>query len=537
MDEASLSEHQWTPTEERFMILSRFCERDELFELGNELDIDWFQDKKRISYNEEDDATKKLAEQVENANRFEELLNSTGVEKPSRSPWFWGQHYHAEFENGRITVKEGPSETRHQEIIQQVKELAGDDVYVPPLLRGILLSGRERSDYLSADFSDATAEGGQFYTEEGSFHPSNKAGLPGQIPGVYTRSGSSSGRTYRVAKEITPLVWQALNEIKEEHEAAEQAPIESPEQEVPDEIARRIPKFEAVFEEVAPTEEDINEFTAILEENDALEYWNDYIAPGVKFRDTAKRAILCMLASPEDSHGNKGRTNAIIYGPPGTGKTAFKDFLTEKFGAYSIDGARVSKVDLTYNKNTGEDGLLVRAHKGMAVIEEADEMDDDALGAALTALGESGKVEIRDLQLPAEVRGIMLGNYRNKDEIVRQHGEALFNRFEFVLKFDRLDEEELDETLDWHYQFFRKPKPKEDASWLKKYLKWIRDFEPEIPENELQQIQRYKQDHIQEIGNVREGISIMNVAYTIARLNHRNVTVGDFETAYELVTR
>ncbi len=42
-------------------------------------------------------------------------------------------------------------------------------------------------------------------------------------------------------------------------------------------------------------------------------------------------------------------------------------------------------------KSTGEDSLLVRYHRGQAVVEEADKMDSDAMGTALTALGETGK--------------------------------------------------------------------------------------------------------------------------------------------------
>lgn len=533
MDEAPLRDHPWNRQDERAMVLIRFCDRDELLEMGQEYDISWFNEKRHIGFNEETEAASKIAEQIED-DQLEEVLNATDIESPSPVPWYAGHHYDVAVDNGHVVIKNQSAGQRHDTITSEIKQLAEGDEYVSPLLRGILLSGSDRGDYLRTDFSDAIAEGGEYYKGDGTFYPSNKAGLPGQITGVSTRSGGNSGRTYRVAKEVAPIIWQALEEVDNEA-ATKNDPVETPGQEVPSEFARRIPKFEEVFADVELTEADIDEFESVLADSDAVEYWKDYIAPRVKFRDTAKEAILCMLAAPDDKHGNKGRTNAIFYGPPGTGKTVFKNFLTEQFGAYSIDGARVSKVDLTYNKNTGEDGLLVRAHKGLAVIEEADEMDDDALGAALTALGESGTVEIRDMQLPAEVRGVMLGNYLSKEDIIRRHGEALFNRFEFVIKFERMSEEELDETLDWHYQFFRKPKPKEDAERLKKYLKWVRSFEPEVPDDELQAIKEYKRAHLGDIENVREGNAIMNVAYTIARLNHRDVTLDDYKSAYELM--
>jgi DNA replicative helicase MCM subunit Mcm2 (Cdc46/Mcm family) len=325
--------------------------------------------------------------------------------------------------------------------------------------------------------------------------------------------------------------------VSEALATADSGPIVTPEQEVPDKFDRRIPKFQEVLDGVTVTETDVEAFEDILAEYEATEYWADYIAPTVQHRPRAKRAILCMLASPNDSHGTKGRTNAIIYGPPGTGKTAFKNFLVEEFGAYSIDGARVSQADLTYNKRTDEDGLLVRAHRGLAVIEEADELDDDALGAALTALGESGQIEIREMRLPAEVRGVLLGNYQSRADIIASHSEALFNRFEFVLHFDRLDTDQRDTAIDWQYDHFREPKDPANTEQLKKYIAWVRAFDPDIPDAELRQIKEYKRARIDELANVREGISILTVAYTIARLNHRDLCLSDYQQAYELVAK
>jgi predicted ABC-class ATPase len=169
------------------------------------------------------------------------------------------------------------------------------------------------------------------------------------------------------------------------------------------------------------------------------------------------------------------------------------------------------------------------------VIEEADELDDNALGAALTAFGEAGRIEIRDMQLPAQVRGILLGNYRSREEIIAAHSEAVFDRFEFVLQFDRLTDSERDAAIDWQYDHFRQPKAPEQTDELKKYIAWIRKFDPAIPEPELCKIKRFKQERIETVENVREGVSIMTVAYTIARINHRDLTLQDYKTTFELV--
>jgi hypothetical protein len=67
------------------------------------------------------------------------------------------------------------------------------------------------------------------------------------------------------------------------------------------------------------------------------------------------------------------------------------------------------------------------------------------------------------------------------------------------------------------------------------YVAWVRAFDPDIPDTELQRIKEYKRDRIDDLENVREGISILTVAYTIARLNHRNLRLHDYEQAYDLV--
>lgn len=533
-----LSEEEWPFDREveRALVFLRFCRRDALQAIGEQLEIVWFAENS-VGYRTEWDAAVELASAVETREELEEVLNHGDVSvDPSPIRGFYGWYYVVEAAqkpaSTGVTVKKGPAGDQWCEVVSDVRRQAAGNETLVAFLRG--LTDQEfpsvDSDRHRVEFSAAQARGSQ-YVADGQLYASHVATEPGAIFGIETGK-TQSGRSYSLAQELVPVIAASIDEVV----AASNEPVETPGQEVPAEIDRRVPKFDEVLESIEVTDEDVTEFEAILAEHDALEYWSDYVAPQVKHRPVAKRAVLCMLASPDDTHGTKGRANAIIYGPPGTGKTAFKNFLVENFGAYSIDGARVSKADLTYNKSTDEDGLLVRAHKGLAVVEEADELDGDALGAALTAFGESGQLEIRDMRLPAEVRGVLLGNYRSRAEIIAAHSEALFDRFEFVIEFDRLDDSERDAALDWQYDHFRQPKSPTDTEQLKKYIAWVRAFEPGIPEATLERIKEFKRDRIGEFGNVREGISVLTVAYTIARLNHRDVQLADYETAYRLVT-
>jgi len=270
-----------------------------------------------------------------------------------------------------------------------------------------------------------------------------------------------------------------------------------------------------------------------VESNNALEFWSDYVAPQVKYREKAKKSILIMLASPEDKYGNKGRINTFFYGEPGTGKSLFKSFLKSEFNAKTIDGPRVSKADLTYNKAEDKLGKLPQAHKGILAIEEADEMGEDELGATLTSLGETGRIEIRDMEIPAQARGLMLSNFESEREIITNWSPESLNRFDFTIKFEKMDSQQKSQTLDWHYEHFRKPNPQEYDDLLQKYIKKVRGYEPEIRDSE--KIKEYKEEKVDMIDNVREGISIMNVAWTIARLNLENVKLKYYKQAFDLV--
>lgn len=516
-----------SPSDERKIIFSRLCKREQLSEIGERCGIEWFEDN-RVGYKNENKAVDLLSGNLKEISELEDVLSSVDVGH-YHFDWFYGNHYIVDLGES-VQVSEGPADKQWEQLFNQVQQNAGDDDRLRAFIKGII-AGDTRGGCVRSDYGEAEARGNQHY-EDGKLSATHLATEPGLIDGISTRKGSSSGRSYSVAQEVVPVISAALDSLVEN----ESGPVKTPGQEVPEEIERRIPKFSEVLASSEPAESDVKRFESILQDHDALDYWKDYITPDVKFRDRAKKAILCMLASPDDEGGTKGRVNLIIYGPPGTGKTGFKNFLVDEFGALSIDGARVSKADLTYNKSSGEDGLLVRAHKGLAVIEEADELDEDALGAALTALGESGQIEIRDMRLPAEVRGIMLGNYRSRQEIISKHSEALFNRFEFVIKFDRLTEDERDTAIDFQYDRFRQGKDPEETEELRKFILWVQNFEPTIPENEMEKIKRYKSEQIGSIDNVRTGLALLNVAYTIARLNHRDVTLSDYQRAFELIT-
>lgn len=276
------------------------------------------------------------------------------------------------------------------------------------------------------------------------------------------------------------------------------------------------------------TEEDKQRFTKILEEHDGLEYWKEYIAPVVMGRDKLKKAVLLMLASMWDKpeYDEKNRINVILHGIPGTGKSSFKNFLVREFGAIDINGDRVSQADLTYNKMTEELGCLARADHGIIAIEEADKMEKKAFFSILTSVGETGYIAIRDKKIKAETKGLLLAN-----DISKWAPEVL-NRFTFRIETKKLDDIVLSKALDYRYKYWNKEKPSGTIDDLRKFLKWIQDYEPEI--QELDKIQKFKEDNIKWFDDIRMGLEVMRIALTMARLNRKPVTAKRFMDACKL---
>ena len=285
---------------------------------------------------------------------------------------------------------------------------------------------------------------------------------------------------------------------------------------------------EIIMKETTLTEEDKQRFTEILKEHDGLDYWKDYVAPVVMGRENMKKAALLMLASMWDKpeYDEKNRINIIFHGKPGTGKSAFKNFLVRDFSAIDINGDRVSQADLTYNKMTEELGCLARADKGIIAIEEADKMDKKSFGSILTSCGETGYIAIRDKKIKAETKGLLLAN-----DISKWAPEVL-NRFTFRIETKKLDDIILSKALDYRYKYWNKAKPSGTIDDLRKFLKWIHDYEPEI--QDLDKIQKFKEDNIKWFDDIRMGLEVMRIALTIGRLNREPVTVDTYMRACKL---
>jgi len=271
-----------------------------------------------------------------------------------------------------------------------------------------------------------------------------------------------------------------------------------------------------------------DEFRELAEEKDMVNYWADHVAPAIRNRGEVKKALLLQLASMWDKPevDDKNRINVLLYGKSGTGKSGFKSFLVREFGAIDINGDRASKADLTYNKTTDEYGHLAHAHHDILVVEEADEMDNDAFGSILTSIGETGYVKIRDKKIKAETKALLLAN-----DISDWKPEVL-NRFTFRIEVDELDDIALDDGLSYRYKHWNKEKPGGDTDRLRQYLKWVGDYEPEI--RDLDAINEFKQENIKHFDDFRMGMEVMRITLAVSRLQREPVTIESYTRAFKL---
>lgn len=73
---------------------------------------------------------------------------------------------------------------------------------------------------------------------------------------------------------------------------------------------------------------------------------------------------------------------------------------------------------------------------------------------------------------------------------------------------------------------------------MRAYLEWIHDYEPDITPEIIEKCQRVKNAYIdlsEQKPNIRQKENFLKVAFVIAKINHRALTIKDFLQAIVLV--
>ncbi len=281
------------------------------------------------------------------------------------------------------------------------------------------------------------------------------------------------------------------------------------------------------------TEEDVERFKTILQENDAIEYWHPAIAPKIVGMREQKIAILISCGSTEDKYENKNRVHTLLYGKPETGKSKVDNVIVKLGGGKA--SLRSSQVGLTADCS-GLDmtlGTLPRNHKGACFIDELDKFSGQDQSGCLDAM-EEGEIPIAvgKIQTILPAQTIVVATANDVEKIKPE----LLSRFDFVVKCDLPSMREAQEISDDMWEYWNLPKGVETLE-LAKFLKWVRTRDPELPNAVRQKAKDISRQYIMYSRETRPRRleRIIRIALAIARLNYRDCSIQDVNRALEFI--
>jgi DNA replicative helicase MCM subunit Mcm2 (Cdc46/Mcm family) len=275
----------------------------------------------------------------------------------------------------------------------------------------------------------------------------------------------------------------------------------------------------------------------IAREGDMLEYWAPQVNPKVEGLIEVKQALLICLASPDDESGDRGRCHTLMHGEPGSAKSALAKWIADHQDA-DFCSQRTSDVGLTGDGSGAEvvPGALPRAHKRTLCVDEFDKFVKKDRQSALESM-EDGTVHIdvgkHSVTMPAEARLIVCANR------IDDFSPELIDRFDFSFFMKRpTGEQEKVVVSSIVSQWFR-GKPGYDGVELKRYLEWIKPFVPGFSDDLRERTEILMHMLVDfdraSTGGIRKRESVLRVAYTIAKLNHRDLKIDDILRAIKIL--
>lgn len=227
----------------------------------------------------------------------------------------------------------------------------------------------------------------------------------------------------------------------------------------------------------------------------------------------------------------------MLVGAPETGKSKLAWTVVSLGGGWT-SGTRASKVGLTFDASQGEltMGALCVNHKGCVGVNELDKFSGEDMAGLLDSM-EEGIIPVAvgkfiGQMLPAEAIVIASANdiFRIKPEVV--------SRFDFVIKTELLTRTHAKTMVRDMIENWDLPKAKQTED-LGKFLKWVREYDPQIPQSVRDKGKELLETYIEYAGEVRPRRlqSIIRVAKSLARLNRRDVEIQDVERGLKLINQ
>lgn len=276
-------------------------------------------------------------------------------------------------------------------------------------------------------------------------------------------------------------------------------------------------------------------------DTDMVEELWPHCHPDMAAMERARKGTLLTLASHTDEHGKRGRCHILLVGPPGTGKTELRNWVKYNITAAHGIGPKSSEAGLKgdFSVDPHEPGALQLAHGGVLCIEELDKFAKSERDALYEAMSE-GKYEVAvgDTRetFPAEIRVVATANSTEK------FADAILDRFDFVIELDEYNAEETNEVTEQLYESwwetFIEGGSNINEPVLPSYLKWIDSYSPNGKRVTLERIQKMREHLIKDggfTGQIRTKEAYLRIAFTVAKLNRRDITPYDYLRAVEII--
>lgn len=291
------------------------------------------------------------------------------------------------------------------------------------------------------------------------------------------------------------------------------------------------------------TQDQIEQFEQIADGNDdAVDVLWEYVSPHMASREAARKATLLSVASHADKSGMRGRIHVLLVGPPGTGKTEIRNWVRKTWPTAVGIGPKSSEAGLKGDAS-GEDitpGALNMAHDSMLCIDELDKFSKSERDALYEAMSE-GSYQITQgehrKELLAEVRTIATANSLDPFK------PAIRDRFDAVLELDEYGAEETaevsDHLMDNFIDGFVNDETIRETRMLRDYLDWLGGYEPGATDefgDRVRSMRNYLIKMQNETGGIRQKQAWLRGAYTVARLNRRDMEPGDYLKAIQTLT-
>ena len=274
-----------------------------------------------------------------------------------------------------------------------------------------------------------------------------------------------------------------------------------------------------------------------LTKNNPLELLSQFIAPhliGEEWKDIRK-AILLMMATQNDGQ-QRMRLHTLLWGKAGTGKTGLLLALQEIFGGIIVNAEHTSKVGLVGDARGGMTaGLLADYDGNLVLLDELDKMGGRDQAGLLQAMEEGYYTIVKGKhreRFKAEVRVVATANNINKIT------KPLLDRFDFIFEVKTMPREERAKGVETIVENFFGNGEKKGIKVLRAYLDWIRDFEPMIEERDtpivVEMLKKYillTKTAIDEVSYRNLELSILRIAYAMAKLEKSNIKPRHIEEA------